>query len=501
MKKQWLLAAILMLGALVSFTSCDDDDDGTKVIDVPDYGMQITGTATDDVAFLVDVPQMAEPSSSWQTKEVQNGMTYGIHWLAAGDFTVKNITADEEIVYGVSAAEDVTQEAESVEAFSYKKASLTAGGTGDFSVASAGLYYIILDNVNMKLWVVPIDKFELSSGSNTIATLDAGDATGATYVASGVDVRGSFKVRINTAWKLVFEDIPYAGASAADFSGDHARPVISYGGALDALSEEGSDISVDNGGQLLNFTYTWNPAKAGIEGITVATEAGGELPRTDYSDYSMGFIGNAVWEASKEDWNAWDVSVLPQLPTQDGDIYTWAWESVIIADTTGGSTFKFRKNEAWDFTRGFNDVTMAGAAAADFFVASDDGNFGVAAEKSYDFTLTVDAAGDIWTLTASEAGGPANTWAIIGAVVDGTNWDTDTPMEYSASAGTFTFTGDLVAGDFKFRANGSWDVQYGSDGADGLSNDGGSGNLTIAEAGNYTIVLDPEAPSYTVTKN
>jgi hypothetical protein len=61
------------------------------------------------------------------------------------------------------------------------------------------------------------------------------------------------------------------------------------------------------------------------------------------------------------------------------------------------------------------------------------------------------------------------------------------------------------AGSFKFRANGSWDLNYGDDSpADGVPDQGSNDNINIADAGTYTITLDlSHAGNYTysVKKN
>ncbi|MBC9798408.1 SusE domain-containing protein [Sinomicrobium weinanense] len=94
------------------------------------------------------------------------------------------------------------------------------------------------------------------------------------------------------------------------------------------------------------------------------------------------------------------------------------------------------------------------------------------------------------------------SWGVIGDATPG-GWDADTDMAYNAESKTWTITMDLQAGEIKFRANDSWDLNLGDDGADG-SLEEGSANIAIAEAGNYTIVLDlsnPREYNYAVSAN
>ena len=103
------------------------------------------------------------------------------------------------------------------------------------------------------------------------------------------------------------------------------------------------------------------------------------------------------------------------------------------------------------------------------------------------------------TLTYSET---KYDWGIIGSATP-TGWDSDTNMTYDSSSQTWTITMDLIAGEIKFRANDGWDWNYGDTGADGVLDNGGD-NIQVAEAGNYTIVLDLSTPrnyTYSLTKN
>lgn len=91
----------------------------------------------------------------------------------------------------------------------------------------------------------------------------------------------------------------------------------------------------------------------------------------------------------------------------------------------------------------------------------------------------------------------SQAWSLIGAAAKG--WGTDVAMRYDCASGTFTYTGPLVADEFKFRyggddaATGKWKANLGGTSSTGgeLTQDGS--NLKIATAGTYTIVLTPGA--------
>jgi len=92
----------------------------------------------------------------------------------------------------------------------------------------------------------------------------------------------------------------------------------------------------------------------------------------------------------------------------------------------------------------------------------------------------------------------ANRWSITGDAAGG--WGADTFLSWNAADQAMVVTTNLTVGEFKFRANADWDVNLGGT-PDDLTF--GGGNITVAEAGNYTIKLYPRADggTYTIVKN
>ena len=88
-----------------------------------------------------------------------------------------------------------------------------------------------------------------------------------------------------------------------------------------------------------------------------------------------------------------------------------------------------------------------------------------------------------------------NTWAIIGGATGDASWSTEIPLVYNQAANKWTLTTNLVAGEFKFRANSGWDLNYGDDGAD-FKLEPGAANIVVAASGNYTLTLDLVGPVY-----
>lgn len=142
--------------------------------------------------------------------------------------------------------------------------------------------------------------------------------------------------------------------------------------------------------------------------------------------------------------------------------------------------FKFRANDNWSNNYGSND--------ADGNLQVDGANIPVAVAGDYAVTL------DLSTPNVFKY--EANHWGLIGGATPG-GWDSDTFMTWDATNKVFTVTVDLTNDQYKFRANGAWDINLG--GALGaLELDGSNIDVT---AGNYTITLDPWTKVATATLN
>lgn len=94
-----------------------------------------------------------------------------------------------------------------------------------------------------------------------------------------------------------------------------------------------------------------------------------------------------------------------------------------------------------------------------------------------------------------------HSWSIVGSAVAGdTSWGTDYDLTWNPTTKVLEGTFDLTEGEFKFRADKAWDLNYG--GADGsLTKDGA--NISVG-AGKYHITLDLQTtydhtePTYTI---
>ncbi len=112
------------------------------------------------------------------------------------------------------------------------------------------------------------------------------------------------------------------------------------------------------------------------------------------------------------------------------------------------------------------------------------------------YKINVNAAATPMTYTAV-----ATVWGVIGdASPDG--WNDETALTYNPALTVWTGGMSLTAAYIKFRANHSWDYNYGSDLADGNLSAGGA-NIGIDLAADYAITLDlshPNAYTYSVNR-
>ena len=151
--------------------------------------------------------------------------------------------------------------------------------------------------------------------------------------------------------------------------------------------------------------------------------------------------------------------------------------------------FKFTSQRDWNGTN-YGDGGSAGTLSTD----AGAGNLSVAEAGFY--KLNVDTQALTWSSLKT-------TWSIIGSITAGGDWSTDDEMTFDPATGLWSVTGDFPAGEFKFRANDAWDLNYGSLNNDGILDQKDGNNIVLDAAGNYTITLDltNTVYKYSIKKN
>ncbi|QOG02786.1 SusE domain-containing protein [Flavobacterium sp. MDT1-60] len=156
--------------------------------------------------------------------------------------------------------------------------------------------------------------------------------------------------------------------------------------------------------------------------------------------------------------------------------------------TQDGKGFKLSTQANWDGTN-------YGVGATAGTISTTGGNLSIAAPGYYKIKADTDPAKLTYSATKL-------SWGIVGNATPG-GWDADTPMAYNPATKKWTITVVLTAqsapdNGLKFRANNSWDFNFGDTGADGKLEDGGTNIGTTA--GTFLITLDLSNPrNYTYT--
>jgi hypothetical protein len=174
---------------------------------------------------------------------------------------------------------------------------------------------------------------------------------------------------------------------------------------------------------------------------------------------------------------------------------------------------------SWDNSDAAKTIVLNSAGSYEGFVNMPAGDFKLTSDHSWTDPATYGASSTAGVLTnpgnnITVAAGyyfinadlvkmtystVATSWGVIGDATPN-GWNDETALTFDAATQTWKGTITLTAGSFKFRANHSWDYNYGSDKADGTLSAGG-GNIPVT-AGSYAIVLDlshPNAYTYSIT--
>ena len=163
---------------------------------------------------------------------------------------------------------------------------------------------------------------------------------------------------------------------------------------------------------------------------------------------TVGIIGNAAP-------SGWDAST-PMM--QDStDVHQWTLFSVLITD----GELKFRANDSWDVNWGSADFPVG--------VGVPDGPNIIATSGVYNISFN-DSTGEYIFSGVEDPNSPdpeASVYETVGIIGNATpsGWDASTPMiQDSADAHQWTLSQvTLTDGEAKFRANDTWDVNWGND--------------------------------------
>jgi len=188
------------------------------------------------------------------------------------------------------------------------------------------------------------------------------------------------------------------------------------------------------------------------------------------------------------DYQGWDAASAPKISSKNANGIYEGYVSIV----GGTHQFKYTSDPDWNHTiYGWASSTVNGTDVSGTFNTTG-GNLFVPGDGFY--LLKGNTNNNTWS-------GAITTWAIIGdAPTLSNNWTNDVPMTYDAVNNVWKVTTTLAAGNFKFRANGAWTLNFGDTGAD-LSLDYDGDNIAVPNTltGTRTITLDLKPGNYTYT--
>lgn len=208
------------------------------------------------------------------------------------------------------------------------------------------------------------------------------------------------------------------------------------------------------------------PVTAGMYKITFNTATF----TYEIETYTWGLVGDATT-------NGWDG---PDMPLQY-DPFTDTWKALV---TLSSGEIKVRQNNDW--------AVNYGDTGSDGVLDSGGDNIPVSAGN---YLVTVNLNTLEYSIEAKFI------WGIVGSAAPN-GWDgPDVPLNLSFEQDDFYYINGVTLGDgeIKFRANNSWDNNFGDTGLDGILDNGGD-NIPVS-AGTYNITIDfanPDAPVWTI---
>ena len=299
---------------------------------------------------------------------------------------------------------------------------LTADGGPNIDAVEAGFYFVQVDLKEMTYKITPVSSLSIIGS-----------------------VRGSWDTDIDMTYNDVLNcwearETLTAGEFKFRLNHDWA---INWGGELENLSQGGANLTLPADGPYIIRLYLSDEAPGHC---TIKADSG--YPDNIYE------IGN------ESSWGASHLLLGNGSGQYSGYYYL-------------NGEFKFKPNrDNWDDD--FEKVS--GDAYAGTLTTG--GGPNIDGPEAGVYKIDVDLTAMTYQLTA------ITSVSIIGSVQG--NWDTDVDLTYNVEAGCWETTAELNAGEWKFRANHDWAINWGGSESN-LTQDGS--NLQLAEAGTYKVQL------------
>lgn len=460
-----LLSIMLIAGAV--FTSCKKDEKPDPEPQVED-GIYIKGAGTALTNF--DIKGLFKITRNEVNQQERNTLMEIFVAVKAGQdgFQIVEVAGATRKTYGPAANFAVVPESARIgdePKLDFWRGSY-AENNNKFTVPQDGLYHVIIETSLKKVVIVPVQYWGLigaatPGGWSSDTQIPAGtfNLEEITFEKTNIPMtRADFKFRYSGGWKVVIDDEVDLGGGLKG-----VRANTNFGGSVSNLVPGGANINNEQGGKY-TAKMVW---KLGA-GYTATMTRTGDLDLFNYTNTEFGLVGAGLVVNGQP--HNWDQTIMLHKPVVTNETtYTWTWNNVEVS--TGGGGFKIREGQTWaGRVIGYPQVTMAGAAAANF-TTNNDGNFVPTTAGRYDMQLRINAVTEQYTFTVNPAGAAPELF-ILG---DGTSvgWNNANPLPMAGTNGVYSITLPLTADKYiKFiKVPGQWAPQYGTN-ASGTSSGG-----------------------------
>lgn len=312
-----------------------------------------------------------------------------------------------------------------------------------------------------------------------------------------VDANGYYIVTdtwFNGGWETTLVKLENSGADVYDDA--VFKATLNMPAAGDILIVGASDVEAAVASDDPSV-YMWSPV----------ADAEGNVPSAGTLTYGVAVadmktipVGAGLWDVSIDMLErTYSVkSNIPETLYAVGSFNNWAHDvNTFIYEKEEGThsgfidmsaaaapiEYKFSTQPDWNGTNFGMDANVEGGLSID----GGAGNLKLEEAGIYYFKLQAEAL----TYSAYKV----DSWGLVGDATPG-GWDADTALEYKGGL-VWESTVALTVGEYKFRANGAWDLSLGG-AADNLIDN--AGNIKVEQAGTYTVTLDLSNPvTYTAT--
>lgn len=398
LKSTLKLSAVIMLTALVTFSSCKKEDDPIVVdpVIVLD-GIYIKGAGTAYADFNDNAMMKSTRNEVGQADRAELMELYIPIKAGAEGFSIVKVAGSVQTTYapGADFAEITNPTTDEPHAAAFYRGTAVEG-TAKFTVPEDGMYHVIFDTELMKVVVARVHWGLIGGatpngwGSSTELTESAFNLTSMSWTITDMELRGGdWKLRYSGGWKIELDTV-------LDLGGGNIGVKVNtnLGGAITALVAGGDNIvNADPGMYTCGLNYT-----VGSGFVLTMTKTAG-LPLTDWTGVICDAVGtgvsadNASAIADPSGWGWGNKLLADGAPVKTGDVYTYTWTNITLEANEG---FKLRTEDGVappaggaNFDVGFPAVDVANSSAA---VADAGGNLSVTTKAAYTIVLTIDAA-------------------------------------------------------------------------------------------------------------